>query len=324
MKKLLASILSMAIVMSLSACNGKQQVPAATDSTGTNIKASETIEASQVVIPTEPSATQSTAYNPASEYVKDECQYIKFFDESYDADEESILEYHRPVIQIKSAYADSANKEMAKAVDSYIKNLKTQDDDMYFGTAYIPYLTKDGILSLVFISYGEYELNEYKVYNIDTKTGEKVENSRIAQIAGVSSIRKSAMDALQNWYNEKGWYKIKNYKVVRKNGEKYTSEMKDIEKMFSEKYLNDNMQIGLTNEGKMFFVSLVDTTGGAEYFNWVYDINGNDLDDEDNPFYVGERNPEEDEDEEDDDYDDAFPGPEDGDEDFDDEDEDED
>ena len=83
--------------------------------------------------------------------------------------------------------------------------------------------------------------------------------------------------------------------------------MKDVEKTFSEKNLNDKMQIGLTNEGKMFFISTIDTTAGAEFYNWVYDVNGTSLDDEDNPCWVGEHFPDEEDDEDEGEEDDAFP-----------------
>jgi hypothetical protein len=127
------------------------------------------------------------------------------------------------------------------------------------------------------------------------------------------------MDALQNLYNKMEIFKIKDYKVVLEKGEKKDEQMRDVEKTFSEKYLNDKMQIGLTNEGKMFFISTIDTTGGAEFYNWVYDANGTTLDDEDNPYWVGERFPD-DEDDEDDEGDegdeagddDAFPDIDDG------------
>ena len=139
-------------------------------------------------------------------------------------------------------------------------------------------------------------MNEYKVYNIDVKTGEKVDNARIAQIAGVSSIRQEAMNALQNWYNNMEIVKVSNYKVVLKDGQKMDAQLKAVEETFSEKYLNDNMQIGLTNEGKMFFITTVEAMAGADLYQWVFDADGNDIDDEDNPYYVGYIDPEDDDD----------------------------
>lgn len=72
---------------------------------------------------------------------------------------------------------------------------------------------------------------------------------------------------------------------------------RDIEKAFSEKRLNDKMMIGLTDEGKLFFISEFETGAGELY--GMYDANGKDLNDEDNPCWVGEHSPE-DEDEGDD------------------------
>lgn len=301
MKKFLASVLCITIAMSLAACSKK-----APEQTETVQPTDITVETSGKAV-TEPSATVSTIANPAYEFIKTKVDRITVageVDEDGDKEEDEVLSYYVPELLIKSSYAESVNKEINAAYEKYKKNLKNEELEQFYGTSYIAYLTKEGILSLVFISYGEYELNEYKVYNIDTKTGEKVENAKLAEIAGVSNIRKTAMDALQNLYNKMDIFKIKDYKVVLEKGEKKDEQMRDIEKTFSEKYLNDKMQIGITNEGKMFFVSTIDTTGGAEFYNWVYDVDGTTLDDEDNPYWVGDRFPdEEDEDDEDEDED---------------------
>ena len=301
MKKFLASVLCITIAMSLAACSKK-----APEQTGTVQPTDITVETSGKAV-TEPSATVSTIANPAYEFIKTKVDRITVageVDEDGNKEEDEVLSYYVPELLIKSSYAESVNKEINAAYEKYKKNLKNEELEQFYGTSYIAYLTKEGVLSLVFISYGEYELNEYKIYNIDTKTGEKVENAKLAEIAGVSNIRKTAMDALQNLYNKMDIFKIKDYKVVLEKGEKKDEQMRDIEKTFSEKYLNDKMQIGITNEGKMFFVSMIDTTAGAEFYNWVYDVDGTTLDDEDNPYWVGDRFPdEEDEDDEDEDED---------------------
>ena len=299
MKKFLAAALCVTIAMSFMACSKKAPEQSET------IKPSEaTVEVSKKV-DTEPSATVTTVYNPASEFVKERIEKLKC--KSYDDDDEDgeyDLELHIPELLIKSSYADSVNKEINASIEKFKKNLKIEEaDNAFCPDAYIAYLTKEGILSLVVISYEEYELNEFKVYNIDTKTGEKVDNARIAQIAGVSSIRKTAMDALQAFYNKKEWYQIKNYKVVKEAGEKKDSDDKEVEKRFSEKYLNDKMQIGLTSEGKLFFVSNIYNGGGAAEFDFVYDADGNDLDDDENPCWVGERYPDDEDDDDGDDED---------------------
>ena len=300
MKKFLAAALCVTIAMSFMACSRKAPEQSET------IKPSEaTVEVSKKEN-TEPSATVTTVYNPASEFVKERIEKLKC--KSYDDDDEDgeyDLELHIPELLIKSSYADSVNKEINASIEKFKKNLKKEEaDNAFCPDAYIAYLTNEGILSLVVISYEEYELNEFKVYNIDTKTGEKVDNARIAQIAGVSSIRKTAMDALQAFYNKKEWYEIKDYKVVKEAGEKKDSDDKEVEKRFSEKYLNDKMQIGLTSEGKLFFVSNIYNGGGAAEFDFVYDADGEDLDGEDNQYWVGERYPDDEDDDEDDEEDD--------------------
>ena len=300
MKKFLATALCVTIAMSLMACSKKEP------SQGGTVQPSEATVEVDKKTGSDPSATVTTVYNPASEFVKDKVEKFTIkgeVDEDGEKEEDEELVYHLPELQIKSSYAESVNKEINTAFEKIKKDLKKEDDAEIFGTSYIAYLTKEGILSLVFIMYEEYDMNEYKVYNIDTKTGEKVDNARIAQIAGVSGIRKAGMDALQAFYNKMEWYTVKDYKAQPEKGEKTNPEAKDIEKCFSEKYLNDKMRIGLTSEGKMFFVSNVYTGGGAGDYDFVYDVNGNNLDDEDNQCWVGERYPddEDDEDEEDDD-----------------------
>ena len=299
MKKFMASVLSVAIVMSLAACNGKQgmqnasettaQVTETTEITETTeaTKASETAETTTAVETTE---TTAAALNKA-DYVKD--KVVKFkVKEDYNKKKKkwtySTIEFHFPELLIKSDYADSINKAMDKMIKNYTKEFKDQLDTGDLGTEYIAYLTKDGILSIVFIETFANDQIECKVYNIDVKTGEKVDNARIAEIAGVSNIRKSAMDALQAMYNEGKVAKLKDYKVVKKKGQKKNEEDKAVEKSFNSKHLNDKMRIGLTDEGKIFFVS--------EYFdgccddnNAIYDANGKDLYDDKNPNWVGHK-----------------------------------
>lgn len=282
--------------MSLTACKEKKTTQSANESL---MESFETVDGTEDPDTTTPSAPKETVNNPAAQYVKDKVNTLKLTDED---GEEVEVEFHFPELQIKSAYAESVNKEISQAGEKYMKDLTNEDAMHFYSTAYIPYLTKDGILSLVFIAYEETDLNEYKVYNIDTKTGERVENARIAQAAGVSDIRKTAMDALQNWYNNMEIVKVKDYKVVLENGEKMDEQMKEVESTFSEKYLNDKMQIGLTNEGKMFFITTVCTMGGADLYSWVFDVSGNTLDDEENPYWIGDSSEDEGE-EDDEDYD---------------------
>lgn len=305
MKKFIATVLCITTVMSFASCNKKSP------ETSTTVVTYESVGGPEDTDTSEPTAPKQTVNNPALQYIKDKVETLKVTDEDGDTEE---VEFHIPELQIKSAYAESVNKEIAAAFEKYKKDLQKEDALHFYSTAYIPYLTKEGILSLVFIAYEETDLDSYKVYNIDVKTGEKIENARIAEIAGVTDIRKAAMDALQNWYNKMEIVKVKDYKVVPEAGQKVDEEMKGVEASFSEKYLNDKMQIGLTNEGKIFFISEVCTMAGADFYEWAYDAEGGNLDDEENPYWVGWDDPdeagdgeeEEDDEEEPDDFDDGI------------------
>ena len=321
MKKIIATALACAMMFSLAACSKKPEQT----SSGVNGTTAQT----SAVSPADPSASaaETAAFvNPASEYVRDRAEKLTtpaFKDEDGEEYEAEEYVFHFPELLIKSSYADSINKEMNKIFAGYNKEYKAAVKGSYTPDLhlcdYIAYLTKDGILSLVFVEGGDNDCDEYHVYNIDVKTGEKVDNARIAQAAGVSDIRKAAMDALQNLYNndENHNHTLKDYKIVKEGNRKLDEEERAIEKSFSEKHLNDKMKIGITNEGKMFFISEYET-GAGEFFG-MYDGNGKILYDSDNPYWVGERfsEDEDDEDEEggDEDYDDSLPPIDDGEED---------
>ena len=295
MKKLLASVLCLTLVMSLAACSSAKEPEQTTENTTTteattttttttepSEKSSETTSESK----TEDTSASVTdkKIKPASAYIEEKTEKAQMKDWEDQGFEDGEFEYKYPQLLIKSSYADSVNKEIKKAVEKYKKDLNNISGGLILSTSYAAFITKEGVLSLIFISYGEYELNEYKVYNIDVTTGKKVDNAGIAKIAGVSSIRKEAMDALQNFYNDKGWFKLENYKVVLEPGQEKDEQMKNVERSFGKKYLNDKMQIGLTDEGKLFFISTCGSAGGADFYDYVYDVNGYWLDEETNSF----------------------------------------
>ena len=280
MKKLIATALICAMMISLAACNGrKPEQGQEQETTVPNIVETE-------VPLTEPTTTPETTANLASDFVKCKLDKITVTSKEDKEDKEEVA-FYVPELQIKSSYADSVNKEITAAYETHKAKFKGGESDPSLGTSYIAYLTKEGILSLVFTVYTEDTNYDFKIYNIDTKTGEKIENARLAQIAGVSDIRKAAMDALQNYFNKQGEYELKDYKVVSEKDEDYESGVKDVEDAFGEEYLNDKMQIGLTNEGKMFFLSKIGEASGTMYSWRLYGSDGSDLDDEDNPFWTG-------------------------------------
>ena len=304
MKKLIATALICTMLFSLSACYGKQ------GQTGTEISETETTlvtETTEVTETTTAETTETTetttvettaaettqtsaAVGNKKDYVKDKVVKLKDKDHYNKKKKKWIYEtyeYHFPVLLIKSSYADSINKAMEKKISAYKKEHKTNGftDGV---TEYIAYLTKDGVLSIVFIETSPNDHIDCRVYNIDVITGEKVDNARIARIAGVSNIRTTAMNALQAKYNKEKYYKIKNYKVVKKSGKKKNSIDKDVEKSFGSKLLNDKMKIGLTSEGKIFFISdYIDANGDER--TGIYDANGKDLYTEKNSNWVRQK-----------------------------------
>ena len=300
MKKLIATALICTMMFSLAACNGSRRYTG-TESSETETQVTETTQATESTEVTETTTAETTettaeattatettqtsaAVGSKKDYIKDKVVKFKIKD-SYNKKKKKwtydTIEFHFPVLLIKSSYADSINKAMDKLLKGYQKDFKDKEDTGEYGTEYIAYLTKDGILSIAFINTYPNDMIECRVYNIDVITGEKVDNARISQIAGVSNIRKTAMDALQAKYNKEKFYKLKNYKVVVKKGKKKNVDQKNVEKSFGSKLLNDTMKIGLTNEGKIFFVSDF-VTGAGDENTGIYDANGKDLYDEKN------------------------------------------
>lgn len=304
MKKVFATALICTMLFSLAACNSskpQQTAPESTESTtevtettqdteATETTTAETAETTaEATTATETSETAATVLNK-KDYLKDKVLKFKVKD-TYNKKKKKwtyeTYEYHFPVLLIKSSYADAINKAMEKKISAYQKEFK-KNGDTEGVTEYIAYLTKDGVLSIVFIETSPNDHIDCRVYNIDVKTGEKVDNARIAQTAGVSNIRKTAMNALQAKYNKEKYYKIKNYKVVKKNGKKKNSIDKDVEKSFNSKHLSDKMKIGLTNEGKIFFISdYIDANGDER--TGIYDANGKDLYTEKNSNWVRQK-----------------------------------
>ena len=293
MKKLIATILCLTMAMSLAACSKKAPEQNGPDESGVSKTEPDVFE-TEVPL-TEPTKPAETTANHASDFIKGKSEIFAYGEED-DYGFRSEISLYVPELLIKSSYADSVNKEISETYEKIKKTMSKDETALYEGTSYIAYLTKEGILSLVFIVYAEpvdavaeSDYNEFKVYNIDTKTGEKVENARIAQIAGVSDITKAAKDALQNYFNKSGDFEVKDYKVVSEKDEENGSQKTDVENSFRDDYINDKMQIGLTNEGKMFFVTKLSQGSGTTYIYDIYDSDGKYLDDESNPFWTGDK-----------------------------------
>jgi len=286
MKKFLASVLSIAVIMSLAACSGKQPETTVPESSETTAQVTETTETTKVAETTETTTaaeTTTTATTTApvltiKDYVKNARSKYKSY---VNGDKDK--EFYAPEILIKSAYAEQINKEIENLFKGYKKVIKKSNPGIY-GTEYMTYLTKEGILTIVFKEVRVHET--YRIYNIDVTTGKKVDNARMAEIAGFKDIKKAAKDTLQEYYlTTNDGIPFKNYKVVKKNGKKLTNAEKKAEASFDKKYINDNMAAGLTDKGKLFFVLTV--WGGSSYEQTVYEFDEGELWYDGNPAITG-------------------------------------
>ena len=254
MKKFTASVLSIAVVMSLAACSGKQPEMTVSETTAQVTETSETTKVTETTETTAAPETNESTPAATAKILKKK-DYVKNVRSKYKSyvNGDPDKSFTAPEILIDSDYADSINQEIENLFRGYKKAMKKGNCSVD-GTEYMVCLTKEGILSVVFMEDKSVSKN-FRVYNIDVTTGEQVDNARIAEIAGVKNIRQYGMDVLQDYYNGSSTGpKFKNYKAVAKKGKKLTKDDKKAQASFDEKYINDNMAVGLTDEGKMFLV----------------------------------------------------------------------
>ena len=288
MKKLLASVLCIATVMSLAACNSKQTETTAATTAEMTVETTTVAETSMATETTEATTTSETTESTPETTLpvlklKD---YVKNARKKYKAAESKDVRCQVPQILLKSAYADQVNKEIDDIMQKYIEIRKT-NKEYCFCSQYMAYLHKSGILSVLFMEEPDNEEETiYHMYNIDVTTGLKADNARVAAAAGVTDIRKTAMNAVAKLYRKDGW-KIKDYKPAEKMSE---AEYQAVVDSFSEDRLNANMMLGITDKGKLFFVSDIADPCGEKLpppvNTFIYDADGKDLEYESNKNFV--------------------------------------
>ena len=129
-------------------------------------------------------------------------------------------------------------------------------------------------VSVVFVEIGEWDDHVFHVWNIDCVTGSRVDNSTMADYAGIKDITMTAMDACQAFINNRGGMTVENYELVSPDADHYKTAVEDT---FSSERINDDIMMGLTDKGTPFFISGVAALGGAEWYYEIYDVSGTDM-----------------------------------------------
>ena len=176
-------------------------------------------------------------------------------------------EYHVPVVLIDSVYANEMRDEIAERFDYYEDLIEEDGSCHYWATKYIAFLNEDyGVLSVVFVEEGDWDDDIYHIWNFDIDTGDKVSNQDLAEMAGIYDIRMTAMDAAQAYYNTYDTI-VEDYIYI--GDDIYMEEY--VNDSFSEEYMNDDMMMGLTGDGRVFFISELASFGGAPTYYEMYD-----------------------------------------------------
>ena len=288
MKKFLSVLLASAMVLSIASCTSKKPSDGHHDRDNVETQASKrenggTEETDPVINePTETEETSETTeatteattttselpidFGTASDYVTDIRDTYKYL--------ELDGEYHVPRVVFNSPYAQEMNDEIRDIFRDYALEISNVGDCHYWYTKYIAFLSPDGVLSVVFVEGGMWDDDIYHVWNFDVMTGNQVDNWTMAERAGVIDIRTAAMDAVQNYYNNTGMLTVENYELQPGS---FDYMKQAVEDSFSTDRLYENMPMGLTNEGKIFFVSGLASFGGADWYYRIYDASGIDL-----------------------------------------------
>lgn len=293
MKKLISVLLASAMVLSMASCTSKkpsghrdievvdgtkrelggteETYPVIVEPTETEAPSETTEETTaETTEATTEATTSATApaagFGTAEDYVQDIRDTYKYL--------EIDGEYHVPAVIFDTPYAEEMRQEIHDLFSEYAFEISSVGNSHYWYTKYIAFLTDDGILTVVFVEGGEWDDDIYHIWNFDVTTGDKVDNKKLARLAGISDIRTAAMDGAQAYYNNTGMMTVENYEVV---STAFDYMYEPVSNSFSEENINENMPLGLMDDGTMFFISPLASFGGAEWYYRMYDVNGTNL-----------------------------------------------
>ena len=255
MKRIKAIVLLCALAVLCAGC-----IPEIYDCTGDTSVALDSDETAETSVTTE--VTETAEETPVSSEVSETAETERAMPEA--VFDRGSGDYHVPELTLNSIDANEINQDISSIYESI------QNDSHYNSSKYIPFLTDDGIMSIVFVENGDWDDDIYHVYVININNGSRLTNEQIAEAAGVSDITEAATTGLENFLD----FFMPNWRSLMGTDD-YRSQL--LEDTFSEERLNDDMMIGLTDDSEMFFVSYVASQGGADYYYEIYDVNGNNL-----------------------------------------------
>lgn len=224
--------------------------------------------------PAETSAPTPTP-TPEPEPVGELSDYISDISEEYSYLSEDDM-YHVPYLLIDSNDAENVNEYIEEDLYGIESDIEEYGYSYIWKTKYIAFLSEDGILSLVFVMCGETDDDYYEVYNFDVHTGEEITDEELVELFGIDDIYDVFREALQNYYNKtlEGIVEVDNYEAVTyPEGFDYFAEV--VSDTFYSDSFPEDVQIGVNDEGELFFVSYAASLGGADSYVQMFDLDGN-------------------------------------------------
>lgn len=185
-----------------------------------------------------------------------------------------------PVIDLESSDADAINSVISEKVTE----MTTDEGEFYLSSDFFYYIYGDAI-SVVFIVEGDWDMNEYYIWNLSMENGNVISNDQIFAMSNAAedTIAEAGTAACTNYLNHiSSWGGNDEMLIVdgalNPNGPMYSANLEELfVNTFSIYNINDGMTMGIDSEGTLFFTSSVMSFGGADYYNQLYNYDGIDL-----------------------------------------------
>ena len=277
MKKLLAMILTLSMVLVLAACD--PAAPVSEPEQEEQPSTGEFLPDEQLQSAADQAQTESAPEEPAEEDVTEDMPGVGVGTvESYwyesdagsgqytdSVGNEMSYTYAVPAFNVDSPDASAMNEELEAVAGTVIEEMKAAETDgyslMYTSVDYEAYQNGD-IVSLLLIMNTDIEVIEYHVFNLNVVTGERASGAEMALYAGMdeAAFVEAAMTATETKFQE--MYSGLEEELGEFYDEQYAKTMSaDVFSLSAPMYLN--------GEGKICIIARIYALAGASYYDHI-------------------------------------------------------